>query len=393
MSHYRIQTFVFVLVAFMLGCNEFIVVGILSDLAQSFTVPLANVGYLVTIFATIYAVATPIITVATSRFSRYKTLLCLMAVFLVGNTLTALASSYALMVLARILTATVAGAIISLIMTFAHTIAPRDKRPRLIALIYAGYSIASVFGVPIGTAVSTAYSWRMTFWGITILGIGTFCLMAAILPRHSHQVSGKLSAQLILLKDPRIYFAVGVVLTTAATQYAYYTYIRPLLTDVLSFSTASLNWLLFALGIMSILSNWLSGILAEHRGLQKMPAFYLADIVLLALLPWSLQLKATGLSSLLVLSLIVTIINAPIQLHFLNVAERDYPQALVLASSLNSIFFNFGISLGSATAGLMVTHAGLANISLASAVYAVLALCLLVFLNHALRLKFQASTN
>lgn len=122
MSKFKLQSLIFILVAFMLGCNEFIVVGILSDLSKQFQVPISIMGYLVTIFATVYAVSTPFVTVLTSRYNRYKTLLSLMLVFLIGNTLSGLATNYIFMVISRIITATTAGSIISLVMTFASTI-------------------------------------------------------------------------------------------------------------------------------------------------------------------------------------------------------------------------------------------------------------------------------
>lgn len=148
MTKYKVQSLVFILVAFMLGCNEFIVVGILPDLSAQFHTPISTMGYLVTIFAMVYAVSTPFVTILTSRYSRYKTLLTLMIVFLIGNTLSALSIGYLTMMASRIITATTAGSIISLIMTFASTIAPRDKRASLVSWIFAGFSIASVFGVP-----------------------------------------------------------------------------------------------------------------------------------------------------------------------------------------------------------------------------------------------------
>lgn len=385
MNKYRWQAIVFVLVAFMLGCNEFIVVGVLSDIAQEFRVPVATVGYLVTIFATVYAVSTPFITILTNRFSRYKTLMTLMGIFLVGNTLSGLAMSFPILLVSRIITAVVAGAIISLIMTFASTIAPREKRASLVSWIFAGFSIASVFGVPIGTAISTSYSWHDAFYLISVISAITCVLLGWLLPRQVEQVQGSVKNQLVLLKDRRVVVGIALVLFTAATMYAYYTYIRPLLTTALGFSTTSLNWLLFLIGIMSILSNRFSGMLAERNGLRVMPRFYVADVILLALLPWGLASKFWGLAMLLVLSLIVTILNSPIQIHFLNIAEQDYPQSTVLASSLNSIFFNFGISLGSATASGMLGVVGLNHISWGAAAYAAISLGLALTLNHVIR--------
>ncbi|GHP14145.1 MFS transporter [Lentilactobacillus fungorum] len=386
MNRFKLQSIIFVLVAFMLGCNEFIVVGILSDLSKTFDVPLSIIGYLVTIFATVYAISTPFVTVLTSRYSRYKTLLALIGVFLIGNTMSGLATSYLLMVISRMVTATTAGSIISLVMTFASTIAPRDKRAGLVSWIFAGFSIASVFGVPIGVAVSTNFSWRYAFYGISVLTIITFILLVFILPRNIKQTQGTIKNQLTLLLDPRIYFAIFATLFMAATMYAYYTYIRPLLTTSLGFSTTSLNWLLFIIGIVSIISNRLSGVLAARpNSLRLMPRFYLADIVLLLLMPFALLNQVSGFSILLVLTLVVTIMNSPIQIHFLNTAESDYPQSLVLASSLSSIFFNFGISLGSATASSMTGLVGLDHISLGGAVYAALAMLFVVLTNRAVK--------
>lgn len=385
MKKYRWQAIVFVLVAFMLGCNEFIVVGVLSDIAHEFRIPVATVGYLVTIFATIYAISTPFITILTNRFSRYKTLMTLMVIFLIGNTLSGFAMNYGVLLLSRVVTAMVAGAIISLIMTFASTIAPREKRAGLVSWIFAGFSIASVFGVPIGTAISTSYSWHDAFYLISIISAITCVLLGWLLPRKVEQVQGSIKNQLVLLKDRRIYVGIALVLFTAATMYAYYTYIRPLLTTALGFSTTSLNWLLFLIGIMSIISNRLSGVLAERNGLRVMPRFYVADVCLLALLPVALNSKIIGLGVLLALSLIVTILNSPIQIHFLNIAEQDYPQSAVLASSLNSIFFNFGISLGSATASGMLGTVGLTHISWGAAGYAAISLVLAVMLNRVIK--------
>ncbi|EEI24445.1 MFS transporter [Lentilactobacillus hilgardii] len=393
MTKFKIQSIVFVLVAFMLGCNEFIVVGILSDLSKQFQVPISIMGYLVTIFATVYAVSTPFVTVLTSRFSRYKTLLSLMIVFLIGNTLSGLSTSYLFMVVSRIITATTAGSIISLVMTFASTIAPRNKRASLVSWIFAGFSIASVFGVPIGVAISTSYNWRYTFFSISVITILTFILLIFILPRKVKQTQSSIKNQLTLLLDPRIYIGIVLVLFTAATMYAYYTYIRPLLTTSMGFSITSLNWLLFIIGIMSILSNRLSGVIAEKTNpLRTMPKFYVADIILLLLMPFGLKNKITGMAIILILTLIVTVLNSPIQLHFLNIAESDYPQSLVLASSLSSIFFNFGISLGSATASSMVGIVGLDKISVGAAVYAAISLLFVYLLNKATKTKQKSAT-
>lgn len=385
MSKNRLIALVFVLVTFLLGCNEFMVVGILSEIARHLNVSLTQVGYLVTVFAVVYAICTPIITIFTSKYNRYQMLLVLMGVFLVGNTMSAMAPNYSWMLFSRIIAASVAGAIISLLMTFTAVIAPKSKRASLVAWVFAGYSIASVFGVPIGTMLSVQYSWRDAFLLVSLLTVAAYGFLVWLLPKHVEQIAGTFGDQMKLLRDHRIQIGILLALFTAATMYGYYTYIRPLLTSGLGFSRSNLNMLLFMIGLMSIASNRWSGHLAKHGGLNRLPKYYVADLIILMLLPEALNNEAVGFGALLILTMIVTLLSAPLQVYFLDIAEQDYPQALVLASSLSSIFFNFGITLGSATASVMFDVIGLRDISFGSAVYSVISLSLIIGLNRLIK--------
>jgi len=313
-----------------------------------------------------------------------------MGLFLIGNTVSGFATTYTWFLISRLLTAAVAGTIESLITLFANDLAPRHKRAILISWIAAGYSIASGIGLPIGTAVSTATSWHVAFHLISGLSLLTCIALAFILPRHLPKApSSNLKGQLVLLTDRRVGLGALLILFSAAALYAYYTYIRPLLTTGLGFSTTALNWLLLALGIMSILGNRLSGTIAQRHGLTTLPRFYLVDIVLLLLLPLAMTTKLTGMLVFLILALIISVVNSPIQIHFLDVAEADYPQAILLASSLNAIFFNIGISLGSATAAGVLAHGGLMRLGDGAALFAGLALLTVLVLNHVMRQNSQ----
>jgi len=304
--------------------------------------------------------------------------------------LSGFATSYAMLLVMRVVTASVAGAIESFIIAFANDIAPHDKRAVLIAWISAGFSIASVIGVPIGVAISTADSWHTAFHVISGITLVTALLLAWLLPRNVAQTKGGVKDQLVFLTDKRVYLGIAVNLFMAATMYAYYTYIRPLITTSMGFDLTSLNWLLFALGIMSIISNRLSGALAERNGLSKLPWFYVADMLLLVALPIALNSQVAGFGILLILTLIVTIAGAPIQIHFLDVAAESYPQATMLASSVSAISFNIGISVGSATASLMLSQVGLQNISFGAAGYALVSLILVVVLNRVIAAHQQS---
>ena len=374
MKHAKLRSFTFILVAFMLGCNEFMVVGVLSDIARSYHVPLSTVGFLVTAFAGVYAISTPIITTLTSNWNRYKLLMLLMTVFFIGNTLNAMAPTLGWLLFARIITAAVAGTIISLINLLVSIITPMDKRPMVLAWVGAGFSIASVIGVPLGTTIATLLSWHDSFWIISGLTLIVFALLAWLTPRDTPQVKGSILEQLALLKNHRVLLGIGITVAVLSLQYTFYTYVRPLITTVMSFSLTSLNWLLLLLGVMSIIGNEIAGIVASHNGVQKLPIVFILMTILSLVLGIALGNKITGMLVLAALCVVVIIYGTTIQLVFISVAEKEYPQSLALATSLISIFANVGISLGSFTASTTVNFANLTMLGYVGAVYGLLAI-------------------
>lgn len=148
-----------ILLSFILGTSEFIIVGILPDIAEDINCSLTMAGNLISVFAFAYAIGTPFITAAVSAYNRYYVLLILAICFILGNFLCALASNYYILALARIITAIISGTILSISMTFASEIATVQYQPKVISWIFAGFSIASVFGVPIGTIICQIFSW------------------------------------------------------------------------------------------------------------------------------------------------------------------------------------------------------------------------------------------
>ncbi|MRH31454.1 MFS transporter [Limosilactobacillus reuteri] len=382
MKQAKLRSFTFILVAFMLGCNEFMVVGVLSDIARSYHVPLSTVGFLVTAFAGVYAISTPIITTLTSNWNRYKLLMLLMTVFFIGNTLTAIAPTLGWLLFARIITAAVAGTIISLINLLVSIITPMDKRPMVLAWVGAGFSIASVIGVPLGTTIATLLSWHDSFWIISGLTLIVFALLVWLTPRDTPQVKGSILEQLALLKDHRVLLGIGITVAVLSLQYTFYTYVRPLITTVMGFSLTSLNWLLFLLGVMSIIGNEIAGIVASHNGVQKLSIVSIIMTILSLVLGIALGNKITGMLVLAALCVVVIIYGTTIQLVFISVAEKEYPQSLALATSLISIFANVGISLGSFTASTTVNFANLTMLGYVGAVYGLLAIGLSLVLRR-----------
>ncbi|WP_394267782.1 MFS transporter [Limosilactobacillus vaginalis] len=378
---YRLQSILFVFVAFMLGCNEYMIVGVLPDIAHQYHDSLSTLGLLVTVFALVYAIFTPIITSLANRWRRHHVLLVLMVVFFIGNTWTALASNFISMLFSRVLTATVAGAIISIVLVMASFVAPREKRASLVSWVFAGFSIASVIGIPIGTVISTTFSWHDSFWMISGLTIFVFVSLIWLVPKDTPQFKSTLSKQFSLLKDTRVLLGVVFIVTVCAADYTIYTYIRPLITNEMGFSNTWLNWLLFGMGIFFIIGNKFGGYIADNGGIHRLGGIYIAMTILYLLFGPLLSFKWIAIIIVALLCIAFSSYGSSTQLMFLDIAEKEYPQSLDLASSLNSIFANIGISLGSFTASQAVAFLPMRNLGYVGAVYGLAATILVLVLS------------
>lgn len=370
---YRLQACLFVFIAFMLGCNEYIIVGVLPDISSEFGTGLSQLGLLVTIFALVYALSTPLVTSFGNRFLRHRVLLALILIFFIGNTWTALATNFTSLLLSRILTASVAGAIISIVLVMANYIAPRHKRASLVSWVFAGFSLASIIGIPLGTLISTTFSWHDSFWMISAITFIVLCLLFGLVPKDTPQFKGTLKHQFALLKEKQVLLGVTFVVAVCAADYTIYTYIRPLFTNEMHFNNTWLNWLLFGMGIFFIIGNKFGGYLADNGGLKPLRYVYITMTLLMLLLGSAIKLPWLGAATIALLCVCFASYGASTQLMFLDIAEKKYPQSLDLASSLNSIFANLGISLGSLTAAQTVEFTSLANVGYIGALYGFLA--------------------
>ncbi len=206
MKKFPFQSFVLILIAFILGFSEFIIVGILNDLSREFSVSVSTVGYLVTIFALIYACSTPVITSLIGQRPLKRVLMILLGIFTIGNLLTALAPTYLILSISRIVVAIVSGAAISVAMAFGTHLAPLEKRAWLISWVYSGFSVASVFGVPLGTWLSHQFGWPMAFYTIFVISIVAMLFVWLSLPADFKQVRSehnRFSDQFTIFKHPR----------------------------------------------------------------------------------------------------------------------------------------------------------------------------------------------
>ncbi|PJM73902.1 MFS transporter [Bifidobacterium primatium] len=381
--------------SFLLGMSEFIIVGILPDIAEGLNVSLTTVGGLVSLFAFVYAPATPIGASISSRFERFRTLLFLAVVFLIGNLMCAFAVGYGMLVAARIVIALISGTTVAISMTFADDVATQKNRTKFVAWVFSGFSIASVFGVPIGTSIANTFGWRWSFHVINILTVVLIVIMCIVLPKNHYGPKSRFLAQFFIFTEKRIWGGILAVVFAAASTYVFYTYLTPILEQEIGIPARYISLALAAYGVACLASNLYGGRLGDRgRGvvpLVKGRPIYLIQAVFMVALPFAVMNGVIGCVVLLVLGFLMYLQNTASQVLYMDVAAATHPGSLNLASSFNSMSFNIGIALGSAVGSLVTDHVGLRWLGPFGAVFAVCAWLTAVWLNSDLKRREAAA--
>lgn len=370
--------------SFMLGMSEFIVVGILPDIAADLKISEVTVGNLVSLFAFVYAPVTPLGSALSARFPRFATHLTLIGIFLAGNLLCAFAPNYAVLVVARIMIALVSGTLVAVAMTYAPDVTTDKFRTKFIAWVFSGFSIASVVGVPVGTWVANTFGWRWAFHIINVLTIVLIVGMVVALPRNSHIVKIGFLPQFRLFFDRRIQLGVLTVVFGAAASYVFYTYLTPIMRDEVHVPEQYLSVGLVIFGAACLWSNLYGGKLADRgRGVEPLThirPIYCAHAVLMASLVVAHWVPVYGALLLVVLGMFMYLQNSASQVLYMDVASQSHPGSLNLAASLNSMSFNIGIAIGSAVGGLINGHFGLMWLGPVGALFLVCAIAITTML-------------
>lgn len=381
---FNLPVLILIASSFMLGMSEFIVVGILPDIAADLKISEVTVGNLVSLFAFVYAPVTPLGSALSARFPRFATHLTLIGIFLAGNILCAFAPNYAVLVVARIMIALVSGTLVAVAMTYAPDVTTDRFRTKFIAWVFSGFSIASVVGVPVGTWVANTFGWRWAFRMINVLTIVLIIGMVMVLPRNSHIVKIGFLPQFRLFFDRRIQLGVLDVVCGAAASYVFYTYLTPIMRDEVHVPEQYLSVGLVIFGAACLWSNLYGGKLADRgRGVEPLThirPIYCAHAVLMASLVVAHWVPVYGALLLVVLGMFMYLQNSASQVLYMDVASQSHPGSLNLAASLNSMSFNIGIALGSAVGGLINGHFGLMWLGPVGALFLVCAIVITTML-------------
>jgi MFS transporter, DHA1 family, inner membrane transport protein len=256
---------VLALSSFAIGTTEFVIMGLLPEVAADLSVNIPQAGWLVTGYALAVALGAPVMAVSTAKLKRRSALIMLMAFFIAGNLLCAIAPNYWVLMIARVVTALCHGAFFGIGSVVAANLVSEDRKARAVALMFTGLTLANVLGVPLGTAIGQAFGWRSTFWVVTAIGIVTIAGLIAILPRDKQEEQSSILREIAALRNARLWMALSVTVFFSASMFTLFTYIAPLLRDVTGISPEGVTWTLFLIGLGLTVGNLIGGKLADWR--------------------------------------------------------------------------------------------------------------------------------
>lgn len=336
---------------FGIGTTEFVVMGLLPDVARDLGVEIPAAGLLVTGYAIGVVIGAPIMAALTQRLPRKGALLGLMGIFILGNIACALAPSYALMMMARVFTAFAHAAFMGIGAVVAADLAPPHRRAQAMALTMTGLTLANVLGVPGGTAFGHLAGWRMTFFGVAgigaLAGIAVF-LMVPKMPDHPAQ---SLLREFAVLKRPQVMLGMAMSALSAASLFSVYTYITPLLTETAGMGAGIITLALILFGIGFTIGGLLGGRLADWNQMRAMLGGFLTVALILALFTVTSGETATAIVTMILWGTASFAVVAPLQMRVIDKAHG----APNLASTLNHAGFNIGCASGAFLGGIPIS--------------------------------------
>lgn len=355
--------FTFTFMAFVLGTTEYVIVGLLTEVSESLGITLAKAGALVSAFAIGYAVGTPVVIAASTRFPKRASILTMIGLVLLFNVFSALSHTYALLLATRVLAAVLCGSALSLAFSVASEVISIAKRGQAFSFIFAGFSIANVFGVPIGTFVGQHLEWPAAFVLNAALAFIALILNFVYIPRRLPQSrKTSLKEQVGLLSNVRIILAFLIPVLGIGGVFVIYTYVTPILAEVMQVPERLVSWVLLGYGAASIVSNWLSGKIASGHAIGKLRLALFVQAIIMALFSLAAPVPVLGLISLLLVGCVSNLLNATVQLYLIDLARRYFPGAKDLAASLLPVAANIGIAGGAALGGAAAENAGLIHL-------------------------------
>lgn len=346
--------------AFGIGTTEFVPVGLLSTIADDLNISITLAGLLISGYAMGVAFGAPILTALTNKMSRKTLLMALMVIFIIGNSIAAVSTSFGLLLAARIITAFSHGVFFSIGSTIAADLVPEHKRASAIAFMFTGLTVATVTGVPLGTFIGQMFGWRATFWGVALLGVVGIIASAILIPKNIKDAPpSKISDQIKILGNGPLLLAFAITALGYGGTFVAFTYLTPILQDITGFSPKVVSVILLVYGIAVAIGNSIGGKAADKNPLKALLWMFIVQAIILVVLTFTAPFKILGLITIFLLGMFAFMNVSGLQVLVVKLAERYVPAAVNVASALNIAAFNLGIAIGAFVGGIIVDTIGL----------------------------------
>ncbi|MDY0745945.1 MFS transporter [Paucibacter sp. R3-3] len=340
--------------SFGIGTTEFVIMGLLLQVAADLQVSIATAGLLISGYALGVFFGAPLLTAATARLPRKFALVALMVIFTLGNLACALAPNYELLMLARVITSLAHGTFFGVGAVVATSLVAADRRASAISIMFTGLTVATLLGVPAGASLGLHFGWRASFWAVTAVGVLATAVIAWWVPAdEGERPATSVREDFKVLARPQVLLGLLATVLGFSGVFTVFTYIQPLLTQVTGFADATVSLVLLVFGVGMIAGNLLGGRLADKRLVPTLLGSIAVLALVLAAMGFVLHTQLAAIIFVGLLGMAAFAIVSPLQLRVLQKAEGVGQS---LASSLNIAAFNLGNALGAWVGGLVIVH-------------------------------------
>ncbi|MER5751285.1 MFS transporter [Streptomyces sp. NPDC002088] len=358
--------------AFGIGTTEFVMMGLLPEVADDLHISIPSAGHLVSAYALGVVIGAPLLAAVTARMSRRTVLIGLMGLFVAGNALSAFAPDYHYLLAARFLSGLPHGAFFGVGAVVATTMVAPERKARSVSLMFLGLTVANIAGVPVATLMGQHLGWRATFLGVSAIGLVAIASLALLIPHdHTHAPATGLRGELAALKSVSVWLALGTTVAGFGALFSAYSYITPMLTDAAGYADSSVTLLLALFGVGATVGNLLGGRLADHAMRRTLFGGLASLVVVLAAFPLLMRTEWSAGLAVVLLGVAAFVTGSPLQLMVMEKASA----APSLASSANQAAFNLANAGGAWIGGLALAAGfGVTSPAVAGAGLAVLGL-------------------